>query len=371
MDDPRILAASVAAGGFALAFGFGWIASRTHFCTMGAISDVVNIGDGSRLRMWVLSIATAILLTNAMALAGWVDLSKSLYAAPRVIWFSNLVGGFLFGVGMTIASGCGARNLVRLGGGNLKSLVVLICLGLSAYMTMKGLLAPVRVHALERIDLTLPAAQSLPELFGAYVPWSTQSLRFVLTLLIGGALAAFALRDAVFRAQHSYVLGGVGVGLLVAAGWYLTGHIGYLPEHPDTLEEAYVGSSIHRPESFSFVGPVAYSLELLLLWTDASLKVTFGIAAVAGMVAGALSHTLITGSFRWEGFASPQDLRNHLLGGVLMGFGGVCALGCTIGQGITGISTLAVGSFITLGALVAGSVLTMKWLYWRMERTGS
>lgn len=369
MDDPRFLAAMVAAGGFALAFGFGWIASRTHFCTMGAISDAVNIGDRSRLRMWVLSMATAILLTNFMALAEWVDLSKSLYTAPRLIWLSNLIGGFVFGVGMTIASGCGARNLVRLGGGNLKSLVVLICLGLSAFMTMKGLFAPVRVYALERVDLALPAAQSLPELFGAvFTQWSAPSLRVALTLLVGGALVAYALRDAAFRKQPAYVIGGLSVGLLVAAGWYLTGHIGYLPEHPDTLEEAYVGSGINRPESFSFVGPVADSLELMLLWTDASLKVTFGIAGIAGMVAGAFCQTLLSGSFRWEGFASPQDLRNHLLGGLMMGFGGVCALGCTIGQGITGLSTLALGSIITLASLVAGSVLTMKWLYWRMER---
>lgn len=369
MQDPESIAAWVAGGGFVLAAVFGWVSSRTHFCTMGAISDAMNIGDWSRLRMWALAVAVAIVLTNSMVLAGWIDLSKALYTGPRLSWLSHLLGGFLFGVGMTIASGCGARNLVRLGAGNLKSLVVLLCLGLSAYMTMKGAFAPFRVSVLERFSLEFDNGQTLVELLGALFDGSDHDvLRAGMTLLLAILLGGFALTQPAFRRQRSYVWGGACIGLLVAAGWYVTGHFGYLAEDPNTLQEAYLGSSTRRPESFTFVGPVAYGLELLLLWTDASLRVTFGIAAVAGMVAGALGYAIAYRQFRWEGFASPADLRNHILGGVLMGFGGVCALGCTIGQGITGVSTLALGSFLTLAALIAGCVCTMKWMYWRLER---
>lgn len=371
MQDTQSLAALVASAGFVLAFAFGWIAGRTHFCTMGAVADIVGMGDWSRMRMWMLAIAVAVLCTNAMIAAGLINLSKSLYTGARLVWLSHIVGGMLFGVGMTLASGCGARNLIRLGGGNLKSFVVLLCLALVAYMTMKGLLAPLRVMALDSHAWQFATDQTLPSLITSAAVRASAFPRLVVAAVVAGALGWFALRDAEFRRQRPYVLGGLGVGLLVAAGWYVTAHIGYLPEDPDTLEEAFVGSNSRRPESFTFVGPVAYGLELLLLWTDASLRVTFGIAAVAGVLLGAWAHALTSRQFRWESFASAADFRNHILGGALMGFGGVCALGCTIGQGITGVSTLAIGSFITLAALITGSALTMKWLTWRMEKAAA
>jgi len=371
MQDPQVLPVLVASGGFALAAVFGWIAERTRFCTMGAVSDVVNMGDWSRMRMWLLAIAVAMLCANAMMAAGLIDLSKSLYTGPRLVWLSHIVGGALFGVGMTIASGCGVRSLVRLGGGNLKSLVVLLCLGLVASMTMRGILAPFRVNVLDRYALQLAIDQSLPSLLMPVGGRASASARLLVAAVVSGALGWFALRDPAFRRQRVSVLGGVGIGLLVAGGWYVTGHLGYLPEDPETLEEAFLGTNTRRPESFSFVGPVAYALELLLLWTDASLKVTFGIAAVVGVLVGAWFHAVTTGQFRWQSFASPGDLGNHMVGGALMGFGGVCALGCTIGQGITGMSTLALGSFLTLLSVIAGSALTMKWLYWRFERAGA
>lgn len=371
MADTSSLAALVAGGGFALAFLFGWIAHRTHFCTMGAVSDVMNMGDWLRMRMWMLAMAVAIVFAQALHWTGQVDLSKSLYAGTRLIWLSHIVGGFAFGIGMTIASGCGARNLVRLGAGNLKSLVVVMCLGMAAYMTMKGVLAPLRVYGLESVALQLSSGQMLPELLALTFGTGAMTTGVLVTSVITLGLLWFVFKDSEFRRRREALLGGVGVGLLVALGWYLTGHVGYLAEDPETLMEAYIGSNTRRPESFTFVGPVAYALELLLLWTDASLGVTFGIAAVVGVVAGSGAHAAVSREFRWEGFTSVQDLRRHMLGGLLMGFGGVCALGCTIGQGITGLSTLALGAFLTLAALIAGSALTMKWLYWRMDRAAA
>jgi hypothetical protein len=194
--------------------------------------------------------------------------------------------------------------------------------------------------------------------------------RWVATGVVVGAMLLFILRDREFRRSRELILGGAVLGLVIAAGWYVTGHLGYVPEDPETLEETFAGTNTRRPESFSFVGPVGYSLELLLLWTDSSLRVTFGVAIVAGLLLGSLAYALATGNFRWETFASAADLRNHVLGGVLMGFGGVTAMGCTIGQGLSGVSTLALGSFLALAAIVAGSALTMKFLYWQLAAKG-
>jgi hypothetical protein len=354
--------------GFALAFAFGALAHRADFCTMGAVSDVVNMGDWSRMRMWLLAIAVAILGTNLIALLGWVELGKSLYTGERFSLVSYIVGGSLFGVGMTLASGCGSRNLIRLAGGNLKSLVVLLFLGVTAFMTMKGLLAPPRVRLLDPIALYLKGGQDLPTLLHRASGVDVRVLRSMVAGGIGAALLAFVLKDRAFRANRDYLLCGAVVGLVIAAGWYVTGHLGHLAEDPETLEEAFIGTDTKRPESFSYVGPVAYSLQLLLLWTDKSLRVTFGVAIVVGLFAGALVSALWTGTSRWESFASAADLRNHILGGILMGFGGVTALGCTIGQGLSGVSTLALGSFVALGSIIAGCVAANKVLYRRMLR---
>lgn len=365
--DPEHLGATIAWLGFALAFVFGVVAHRVNFCTMGAVSDVVNIGDWGRMRMWLLAIAVAVVAANLLHLFGYIDLERSIYPAERFTWLSYLVGGVLFGVGMTLAGGCGSRNLVRLGGGNLKSLVVLAFLGMSAYMTMKGVLAVPRTSLFEPAAMHLEGGQGLPNLLAQRVGMQAAAARWVVMGVVGAALLVFVLKDRDFRRRRELMLGGAIIGLVIAAGWYVTGHIGYLAEDPQTLEETFAGTNTHRPESFSFVGPVGYSLELLLLWTDRSLRVTFGIAIVAGLFAGSLAYALASRNFRWESFASASDLRDHVLGAVLMGFGGVVALGCTIGQGLTGVSTLALGSFLALGGIVAGSAATMKFLYWRLS----
>jgi uncharacterized protein len=142
--------------------------------------------------------------------------------------------------------------------------------------------------------------------------------------------------------------------------------LGHLAEDPNTLQEAFVATNTGRMESFSFVAPLAYTLEYLMFWTDKSKIITYGIASAAGVIAGSAAYALATGKFRWEGFRDAEDTAMHIIGGLLMGFGGICALGCTVGQAITGFSTLALGSIITFVAIVAGSVATMKWQYWRL-----
>lgn len=351
---------------FAVAFVFGAIGQKTHFCTMGAVSDIVNMGDWNRMRMWMLAVGIAILGAGSLDLAGLIDLDKSIYRGSSFTWLSYLVGGFCFGVGMVLASGCGSKTLIRIGAGNLKSLVVFIVLGVAAYMTMRGLFGVFRVNVLEKFAVDLPGGQDIPALLVA--GGLDESLAARLAVFgIGGGLTAWCLVRREFWTLDN-LLGGLGTGLLVVAAWYVSGHLGYLAEHPDTLEEAFLTTNSGRMESLTFVAPVAYSLELLMLWSDASRVLSFGIASVLGVIAGSLAWSLATRGFRWEGFASVEDTATHLLGAVLMGFGGVVAMGCTIGQGISGVSTLALGSFVTLAAIVGGAVLAMKVQYWRMMR---
>ncbi len=362
------LASIVAFGGFALAFVFGAVANRTNFCTMGAVSDVVNMGSWGRMRMWLLAIAVAILGSHALQLAGLIDLGQSYYVRPNFTWLSYVLGGFLFGVGMTLGSGCGSKTLVRMGGGSLKSLVVFTFLGIAAYMTLKGLFAIWRTTWIDPVAMDLAAPrQDLPTLISSWSGASLGPVELVVALVVAGALLAFVFKDREFRGSFDHVLGGVVVGLVVVGGWYVTGHLGFA-ENPDTLENTFFGTNSHTIESLSFVSPVAFTLELLMLWSDKSLGVTFGVAAVVGIVAGSFAYAMASRTFRWEGLAGPEDTANHVIGGILMGFGGVTALGCTIGQGITGLSTLALGSILTFGAIVAGSALTMKYQYWRITR---
>jgi uncharacterized membrane protein YedE/YeeE len=359
---PAQLAPYVLGGAFLLAFVFGAVGNKTRFCTMGAVSDWVNMGDLGRMRMWLLAIAVALLGSSALHLAGIVDLGKSIYPGPNFTWLSYIVGGLLFGVGMTLGSGCGSKTLIRIGTGNLKSLVVYVFLGIAAYMTLRGILGAFRVEFLEKGSMTLAQGQDLPSL----LPFS----RATLAILVGGALIAYVYADKEFRATWDYTLGGVVTGLVVVGGWYVSGHLGYLAEDPNTLQEAFVRTNTGRMESFSFVSPLAYTLEYLMFWTDKSKVITYGIASAAGVIAGSAAYALATRTFRWEGFRDAEDTAMHCLGGVLMGFGGITALGCTVGQAITGFSTLALGSILTFVCIVAGAAATMKLQYWRMTREG-
>ena len=371
MNDASNLPALVAWGAFVLAFIFGAVANRTNFCTMGALSDIVNIGHWGRMRMWLLAIAVAIVGANLLYYFGLVDLSKSVYQRPTLNWLSLAVGGLLFGMGMTLAAGCANKNLVRLGAGSVRSLVVLTFMAIAAYMTLKGLFGQWRASYLDPVAIDLKALglpdQSLPALLARYTGTPTRTALLAVPGIIGLGLLVFVFKDARFRRNAAQVLGAVVLGLLIVAGWYLSGHVGH-GENPDTLETVYFATNSHTLESMSFVGPLAYGLELLMLWTDQSLHVSFGIASVIGVVLGSFTYAVATRKFRWEGFASLADLRNQLLGALLMGFGGVTALGCTIGQGLSGLSTLALGSFIAVAGIVGGALAMLKAVAWREER---
>jgi uncharacterized membrane protein YedE/YeeE len=368
METQAQLAPYVTWGSFALAFIFGAIGNKTSFCTMGAVSDWINMGDLNRMRMWLLAIGVAILGANGLQLAGLIDLSKSIYPGPNFTWLSYIVGGLLFGAGMTLGSGCGSKTLIRIGAGNLKSLVVFLVAGIAAYMTLRGILGAFRVGVLEKAAINLSTGQDLPSLLASVSGFSRNALILVLSLAAGGGLIAYAYASREFRSNFDHTLGGVVTGLVVVGGWYVSGRIGYLAEDPNTLQEAFVATNTGRMEAFSFVAPLAWTLEYLMFWTDKSRIVTYGIASTAGVIAGSAVYALASKNFRWEGFRDAEDTGMHIIGGLLMGFGGITALGCTIGQGISGFSTLALGSIMTFVAIVAGAAATMKWQYWRITR---
>jgi uncharacterized membrane protein YedE/YeeE len=365
--DMGALASQVLWAAFALAVAFGAIAQRTHFCTMGAVADIVHMGDWSRMRMWALAIGVAMLGFNTMVAVGWVDAGKSLYAGPRLAWLSAVAGGLMFGFGMVLASGCGSKTLVRIGGGNLKSVVVFVVLGVAAFATLKGITGVLRVASVDRVAIELAGPQDLPSMaaraFGVAKPWAAH----LLGVAIGGALIVWSVARREGRSADG-LLGGLGIGAVIVALWWVSGRLGHVAEDPNTLQEAFVATNSQRMESLSFVAPVAYTIDWLLFFSDQSKELTIGIVSTVGVVLGSAAVALATRSFRWEGFAGAEDTANHLVGAVLMGVGGVTALGCTVGQGLSGVSTLSLGSFIALGAIIAGALLALRYQGWRLER---
>ena len=352
---------------FAIAVAFGIVAQRTRFCTMGAITDLAITGDSTRIRMWSVAIGTAILGFNVMVWLGWLQAADSIYAGTRVAWLSAVVGGLMFGVGMVLASGCTHKNLLRAGGGNLKAIVVLLVVALAGFATLKGIGAVVRVNTVDAVFISLAGGQDLPSLLGRATGVSARGLAGGLGLAVGGAVLLAALASPRARSAEP-LLGGVAIGCLVVAAWWVSGELGHVAEHPVTLESMFLATNSRRMEALSYVSAVSYTADYLLFFSDVSKVLTIGIVSASGLVVGAALHAVVSRTFRWEGFAGVADLRNHLLGGLLMGVGGVTALGCTIGQGLSGVSTLGLTSFIALASMVAGAFATVKMQIRLLER---
>ncbi len=372
---------------FALAFIIGLVANKTNFCTMGAVSDMVNMGDYSRFRAWLLAIAVALAGVVVLEYLGMlsVDTTFPPYRDTRIIWVENLIGGFLFGIGMTFASGCGNKTLVRIGGGNIKSLIVLVVLGTFAfYMTTPFPGSDQTIYSILFYDWVNPLAISLDsgksDIGSLLSPENAVLIRLVVGLALVTLLAIYIFKSTEFRSSRDNILGGLVIGLVILAAWYVSANIQVeadgesysLPsfyEEWDMLSEDEEGKpAMGRPlntQSFTFVNPMAQTVGYTLSGFEKSI-LSFGIFAVFGVILGSLAWALLSKSFRIEWFVNFKDFFMHFIGAMLMGIGGTLALGCTFGQGITGISTLAVGSFIAFGGIVLGSALTMKMQYYKM-----
>jgi uncharacterized membrane protein YedE/YeeE len=345
---------ALAIGGLVIGFVFGWIVYRTDFCTMGSISDFMSFGDFRRFRAWILAGAVSLVGAQLLQGVGIVDLSKSMYLTTNFSWFGNLLGGLMFGFGMVLAGGCASRNLARVGGGDLRSLVTLLVLGMFAYMAIGGLIGPLRdwidrVTAINLADLKVQT-QSLGTVFDHYVGMGAAGADRVMALLIVGAALLYCFFDSGFRSSPRHVWSGIGIGICVVAGWALTG-----------LAFDELADKPSNPISLTYVRPTGDTIEWLQRFTAARMP-SFGVATVLGAILGAFIAATSMGKFQVRTFAGVQDTLRNLTGAALMGVGGVMALGCTIGQAVTGISTLAVGSFIAFAAIVGGGMGGIKYM---------
>jgi uncharacterized protein len=319
--------------GFGGGLGLGWVALRANFCVMGGITDILLMGDGRRFRAWLLATAIAVLGSEGLRLLGLVHLEGTSYLSPSFGWLAAAAGGLLFGFGMTLAGGCVQRSLVRLGAGSPKALLVIAMVALFAYLTAQGALAPMSrfVTGFAHILATSPG-QDVASLLAPAFKLSASVLRSGIALLLGGALLWVCFGNGNFRASRRDIGAGAAFGLAVCIGWLITSESGA------------------KPDSFNFVTPFG------------ALTASFGAAGALGLVAGAFLSVAFPWRVRVEWFADATDAFHHAAGGALMGIGGTLALGCTIGQGVTGVSTLAFGSFIAWAAIIGGAVLGLRYL---------
>lgn len=348
----------VALYGFLLAIVFGAIANKTNFCTMGAVSDWVNMGSKGRLAAWVLAMGIAVGGAQLLELTGQIDLGESIYRTTNFGLLGYILGGILFGIGMTLGGGCGQRTLVRVGSGNLKSLVVFLVLGVTAYATLRGLLGVFRVDYIESfsVDLTNHGIedQGLATMLGNAIGLeSSQSLSWIVAGIVSLGLIVWALRQPELKSDGNNLVAGIAIGLIILAAWVITGILGV-----DDFDPVPV-------EGMSFVAPTGNAISYFMTYTGATIN--FGIAVVLGLIVGSFLYALISRTFAIETFNHRSDMIAHLWGGALMGFGGVLSLGCTVGQGVSGLSTLAVGSIVAVLSIVLGSAVTMRVQYLRLD----
>ena len=354
-----------------LGFILGYVVNKTNFCTMGAVSDLVNIGDNSRFKAWLLAIATAIVGVTLLEYMSIVDIDESRipYRNSVFFWPRYILGGIMFGIGMTLASGCGNKILIRIGGGNIKSIFVLIVAGLMALLMTRtdfyGLLFHSWMNPISPDLAKLGISdQSIQTMFSSIT--GIESNNMIITILVPAIISILLLKyifSSYSKLSSDNILSGIVVGLVVTFAWLISGgELGQAwIENNDFLDTPYPSVGV---QSFTFINPMG---ELLIYSSSVfdSFYLTFGVTALISTVCGSFIYALVSNNLRLEWFANKHDFYRHLLGAVLIGIGGVLSLGCTIGQGVTGVSTLALGSIITLISIIFGASLMMKIEYYR------
>ncbi|MFZ2099390.1 MAG: YeeE/YedE family protein [Oricola sp.] len=339
-------------GGLLIGIVFGYLVYVTNFCTMGSISDILSFGDYNRFRSWLLASAVAILGVAGIEAMGVADMAESMYLTPNLGWLANLVGGLMFGFGMVFSGGCISRNLVRAGGGDLRSIMVLLITGIFAYMTIGGIIGPLRVAIFDPVSIDLGQygmeTQRIGEAVSVITGLSANSAILASVVVLAGTFLIYVFKDSGFRSSPRHLLAGFGIGLCVVAGWFLTGLAA--DEFADVPVQLI---------SLSYVRPAGDTIDYLMRFTALGPP-GFAITTTAGALLGGFLGALLAGRFALTSFADAKDSIRNMFGAALMGVGGVLALGCTVGQALTGFSTLAIGSAITFAAIVTGGVVGVK-----------
>jgi uncharacterized membrane protein YedE/YeeE len=323
---------------------YGAVGLLSGFCMMSSLRGWWAQGDGRLVRTYALAMGVGIAASQLLAARGMVDLGKSIYLQPSFSAPVMFLGGLLFGYGMVLSNGCGSRALVLLGRGNLRSLVVVMVLGIFAEMTLKGLMAPARIAMVQVSQLTVKLT-SVPALL-SFVGLNEALARMLAASVLSAALIIFAFARADFRRSPGQIVAGLAVGILVAAGWYATGYLAADDFNPVPVT------------SLTFIAPIADALQYVMLSTGSTLN--FGIVTVLGVFAGSLVTALATGRFRLEGYQSPRHMLRSAGGAALMGAGGVMAFGCSVGQGLTGLSTLSLASLVALAGILLGTAAGLR-----------
>jgi uncharacterized membrane protein YedE/YeeE len=325
--------------GFAIGLAYGAVGLLSGFCLLTSLRHWLTENNGVRIRSYALAMATAIVGAQALAGIGLVDLGKSIYLLPSFSLPLMAIGGLIFGYGMVLSNGCGSRASVLLGKGNLRSFVVLVTLGITAQMTLRGLLAPPRVAALQASSIET-ATNSLPALIGGGTG------RLIAAALVAGVLLVFCFAHKPFRQAWGQAFAGFAIGALIVAAWTVTGKIGAESFDPVPVT------------SLTFVAPIADSVQYVMLSTGVAMN--FGVATIFGVLLGSFITAIVTGRFELEAYRSPRHMLRSMTGAAMMGVGGAMALGCSIGQGLTGLSTLALPSFVALAGIVGGITLGLR-----------
>ncbi len=327
---------------FALVMGitFGVIAQKTQFCFNGAIKDYLLISSTKRGASVITAMITAIIATYILTLFYDIYLVETMWLREEINYFTIILGGSLFGIGMMIADGCTSRHLVKFSQGDAHSVVTLLFIAIFAYASTKGVLS--------NLIYTLISNETLVNLSSTIANEQT-NIYIVLSFLI--LLWLYLTKN--FKRITS-LKDGIFIGLLIAFGWYLTGVYG---AESLELDSRYVPLT-----SVTFVGPTAKTLEFLTHYKTSS--VNFGISIIFGVLIGAFSMSKINTRYSL-GCASDlkiNKLKNSMVGGALMGVGGVMSLGCTVGQGLTGFSTLAFASIVAISSIFVSGTLTGLYL---------
>ena len=342
VDHPR---QQVLWAGAVLGLSFGALAQASRFCLLRGIIETLQDHSSQKLRLFGMALLVAILGTQGLQWQQGIDLSASLYVQSQPAWPLLVLGGLLFGYGMALANACGARSLVLLGSGHLRSLVTLACLALAAGMTLSGILAPLRL-SLENLSRSALNATTLPEGLAAITGLSLSLSLWIWLGALTAGLLWWLWRCPVWRATPSHGLMGAAIGALIPAAWWITGSLG-----ADDFDPV-------RLASLSFVAPVVDTQQYMQLATG--MRLDFGVVVIMGVLGGALLTALWRREFHWQGFDSLAQLQRSIGGGLLMGVGGVLALGCSIGQGLSGLSTLAPGSVVAVLSMLVGVWLRVK-----------
>jgi uncharacterized membrane protein YedE/YeeE len=340
VSDGELVALVGLLGGIAL----GLAARLGRFCTLGAIEDLLYGGSDTRLRMWVLTIGTAITGSFALIGLGLLDPDLSFYLSIRWMPAASVVGGLMFGYGMALAGNCGYGAIARLGGGDLRSFVIVLVMGVSAFAVLYGPLAPLRNLLFPQTPVTSDIPPGLAHHLAAFSGLPLAGIG----IAIGLVVCLAALSSSSLRTKPKLVFWAMVVGLAIVSGWAGTQWV-----HATGFDQLPV-------VSHSFSAPVGESI--LFAMTGNLRPLSFAVGSVAGVWLGAFIGSLIKGHFRWEACEDPRELRRQILGAAIMGAGAVIALGCTVGQGMTAFSLLAISAPVTFLAIFAGAALGLRQL---------